>query len=92
MSGAIPVEAESESESGSESEAVAAVRELVSTLHAELPRQGLVVWTAGNISGRVPGEDLFVIKPSGVSFDELSPESMVLCDLDGVPVPGSMAW
>ena len=36
------------------------------TLHGELVRYGLVVWTAGNVSGRVPGHDLFVIKPSGV--------------------------
>ena len=43
-------------------------------LHAELVRYGLVVWTAGNISARVPGADLLVIKPSGVPYDELSPE------------------
>jgi L-ribulose-5-phosphate 4-epimerase len=73
-----------------ESAAAAAVREQVAHLHAELPRNGLVVWTAGNISGRVPGEDLFLIKPSGLAFDELTPESMVLCDLDGVPVPDSL--
>ena len=55
-----------------------------------LPRHGLVVWTAGNVSARVPGADLFVIKPSGVGFDELTAESMVLCDLDGVPVAGAV--
>ena len=38
----------------------------VAALHAELIRYGLVIWTGGNISGRVPGADLFVIKPSGV--------------------------
>jgi L-ribulose-5-phosphate 4-epimerase len=47
-----------------------------------------VVWTAGNVSARVPGEDLFVIKPSGVSYDELTPDSMVVCDLDGELVDG----
>lgn len=41
------------------------VRAEVAGLHAELVRYGLVVWTAGNVSGRVPGTDLFVIKPSG---------------------------
>lgn len=63
--------------------AVANTRRIVSDLHAELPKWGLVVWTAGNVSQRVPGTDLFVIKPSGVSYDELSPELMVVCDLEG---------
>lgn len=72
-----------------ESPAVRAVREQVSALHAELVRYGLVVWTGGNVSGRVPGEDLFVIKPSGVDYDELAPENMILCSLDGEVVPGS---
>ena len=62
---------------------VAHVREVVARLHGELPRWGLVVWTAGNVSQRVEGADLFVIKPSGVTYDELTPESMVVCDLDG---------
>jgi L-ribulose-5-phosphate 4-epimerase len=38
----------------------------------------------------VPGADLFVIKPSGVSYDELSPDNMILCDLDGEVVPGTV--
>lgn len=62
---------------------VAETRQRVSDLHAELPRNQLVVWTAGNVSERVPGAELFVIKPSGVSYDELSPEAMVVCTLDG---------
>ncbi|MFF0776289.1 L-ribulose-5-phosphate 4-epimerase [Nonomuraea wenchangensis] len=66
-------------------------RKVVAELHAELVRYGLVVWTAGNVSGRVPGEDLFVIKPSGVSYDELTPENMVVCDLDGNLVEGEHA-
>ena len=70
---------------------VARVREVVAALHAELPRYGLVVWTAGNVSQRVPGADLFVIKPSGVSYDDLTPESMVVCDLDGELVDGTRA-
>ncbi|MEU6796282.1 L-ribulose-5-phosphate 4-epimerase [Nonomuraea wenchangensis] len=66
-------------------------RTVVAELHAELVRYGLVVWTAGNVSGRIPGEDLFVIKPSGVSYDELTPENMVVCDLDGNLVEGEHA-
>lgn len=70
------------------SAAVAAVRADVARLHSELVRYGLVAWTAGNVSGRVPGADLFVIKPSGVSYDELTPDNMVVCDLDGELVEG----
>jgi len=65
------------------------IRQDVCRLHAELPRTGLVAWTSGNISARVPGADLMVIKPSGVSYDELTPESMVVCDLDGNRVDGT---
>ncbi len=68
-----------------------AVRRNVCDLHAELTRYGLVVWTAGNVSGRVPGSELFVIKPSGISYDELSPESMIVCDLDGNVVEGALS-
>ena len=67
------------------------LREQVSGLHAELVRYQLVVWTAGNVSARVPGQDLMVIKPSGVSYDELSPDSMILCDLAGTVVEGDLA-
>ncbi|WP_372969210.1 L-ribulose-5-phosphate 4-epimerase [Microbacterium sp.] len=68
---------------------IQAVREDVARLHGELVRYGLVVWTGGNVSGRVPGADLFVIKPSGVSYDDLTPENMILCDLDGAVIPGT---
>ena len=64
------------------------LRRQVSDLHAELTRNELVVWTAGNVSARVPGQDLLVIKPSGVSYDDLTPETMVLTDLFGTPVDG----
>jgi len=67
------------------------LRRQVSDLHQELVRYGLVVWTAGNVSARVPGENLLVIKPSGVSYDELTPGSMILCDLDGKVVEGEHA-
>jgi L-ribulose-5-phosphate 4-epimerase len=67
------------------------IRQTVCDLHAELVRNNLVAWTAGNVSGRVPGQELFVIKPSGVSYDELTPASMVVCDLDGRLVDGAFA-
>ncbi len=70
---------------------IKATREQVCALHAELVRYGLVVWTAGNVSGRVPGHELMVIKPSGVSYDELTPDSMIVCDLDGTVVDGAYA-
>lgn len=68
---------------------VDALKAEVAALHAELPRNGLVVWTAGNVSARVPGADLLVIKPSGVSYDDLTPEAMVVCDFDANLVEGS---
>ena len=67
------------------------LRTQVADLHAELTRNGLVAWTAGNVSARVPGHDLMVIKPSGVSYDELSAETMVVTDLHGVLVEGDRA-
>ena len=69
--------------------AIARVRAEVARLHAELSRYDLVVWTGGNVSGRVPGAELFVIKPSGVAYDDLAPENMILCDLDGNVVEGT---
>ena len=74
--------------------AVDAAKERVAALHAELPRWELVVWTAGNVSERVRGEaadgsdDLLVIKPSGVAYDDITPGVMVVCDLDGNLVEG----
>jgi L-ribulose-5-phosphate 4-epimerase len=72
--------------------AIARTREEVAALHGQLVRNGLVTWTGGNVSGRVPGADAFVIKPSGVSYDDLAPENMILCTLDGDVIkdtPGS---
>ena len=70
---------------------IAALRRVVCDLHAELPRHGLVVWTSGNLSARVRGEELMVIKASGVDFDAMTPESIVLCDLYGRLVEGGLA-
>jgi L-ribulose-5-phosphate 4-epimerase len=64
------------------------LREEVCALHALLPANNLVAWTSGNVSARVPGADLMVIKPSGLDYDQLTPESMVLCDLYGNVVEG----
>jgi L-ribulose-5-phosphate 4-epimerase len=62
-------------------------------LHRELVRYGLVAWTAGNVSARASGRagDVLVIKPSGVSYDELSADAMIVCDLDGSVVDGTLA-
>jgi L-ribulose-5-phosphate 4-epimerase len=72
-------------------EAIDAVRQEVSQLHTELVRYNLVAWTAGNVSGRVPGADLFVIKPSGVDYDQIAPDNMILCNLDGSVLEGDLS-
>ena len=70
---------------------LAALRREVCDLHAELPRNGLVAWTSGNLSARVPGEELMVIKASGVAYDDLTPEAIVVCDLHGTLVEGDLS-
>ncbi|MET0473206.1 MAG: L-ribulose-5-phosphate 4-epimerase [Mycobacterium sp.] len=70
---------------------IAGLRRQVCDLHAELTRYQLVAWTAGNVSARVPDRDLMVIKPSGVSYDSLTAEQMVVCDLEGNLVDGELA-
>ena len=63
----------------------------VAELHQELIRWNLVVWTAGNVSARVPGADLMIVKPSGLDYRQITPESMVLTDLHGAVVEGEHA-
>jgi L-ribulose-5-phosphate 4-epimerase len=70
---------------------IAELRREVCILHAELPRNGLVAWTSGNLSARVPDEELMVIKASGISYDDLTPETIVVCDLEGGLVEGDLA-
>src|SRR5947207_2965229 len=70
---------------------VGALRGELCALHAALPRHGLVAWTSGNLSARVRGEELMVIKASGVPYEELTPEAMVVCDLDGALVDGELS-
>ncbi len=67
-----------------------ALREEVYRLHLELPRHNLVVWTSGNVSGRDPATGLIVIKPSGVRYEDLTAENMVVVDLAGRVVDGSL--
>ena len=66
---------------------IAALRTELAALHRMLVDSGLVVWTAGNVSARA-GDDAFLIKPSGVPYEHLTPDSMVLCDLEGKPADG----
>jgi L-ribulose-5-phosphate 4-epimerase len=72
-------------------DAIRQIRREVADLHAELPRNELVVWTAGNVSARVPGADLLVIKPSGVRYDEITADNMVVTDLEGNLVDGELS-
>jgi L-ribulose-5-phosphate 4-epimerase len=67
----------------------AAERKLLAELHQQLWVAGLVVWSGGNISQRVDGG--FLIKPSGLLYDQLTPDSMVYCDLDGNVIVGDHA-
>ena len=64
------------------------LRAEICRLHAELPRNHLVAWTSGNVSGRDPDSGLVVIKPSGIRYEELTPEAMCVVDLDGKPIEG----
>lgn len=74
-------------------EAIEKARVEVCELHSELIKWGLVVWTAGNVSQRVRGidgaDDVLVIKPSGVTYDSLTPASMVVCDVEGNLIVGA---
>ena len=65
-----------------------AVRRRLVRLHAELPRNNLVAWTSGNVSARDPESGLIAIKPSGVRYEDLTAEAMVVLDLDGAVVDG----
>jgi len=67
---------------------LAKLREEVCALHMELPKNNLVAWTSGNLSGRDPETNRVVIKPSGVKFPDLRPENMVVVDIDGKLVEG----
>ena len=66
------------------------LKEELYQLHLELPRHGLVVWTGGNVSVRDSQTGLVVIKPSGVRYEALSPDQMVVMDVDGRQVEGQL--
>lgn len=67
-----------------------AIRHALVGLHEELPRHNLVVWTGGNVSARDPESNLVAIKPSGVRYEDLTAESMVVVDLAGNVVEGTL--
>ena len=69
---------------------LSALRAEVSRLHALLPGYHLVAWTSGNISARDPSTGLIVIKPSGLHYDQLTAETMVVVDADGQVVEGDL--
>jgi L-ribulose-5-phosphate 4-epimerase len=66
------------------------LRQEICRYHAELPRNNLVSWTSGNVSGRDPGSGWVVIKPSGVPYSELTPDNMVVVDLEGRVIEGQL--
>lgn len=66
------------------------LREEVCALHAELPKNNLVAWTSGNVSARDAESGLVVIKPSGVKFEDLTPEKMVVVNVNGEIVEGNL--
>ena len=68
------------------------LRQHVYELHMELPRHNLVVWTMGNVSARDPETNLAVIKPSGVRYEEMHPEDMVIVDMDANVVEGKYKY
>ncbi len=67
------------------------LRRELAALHQELPKNGLVAWTSGNLSARVPGEDLMAIKASGVRYEELTADAIVICDFYGGLVEGDLS-
>jgi len=66
------------------------LKELVCRMNKELPRNGLVTMTSGNVSGRDFETNYVVIKPSGVSFDDLTPGDLPVVDLDGNVIEGKL--
>lgn len=67
-----------------------ALKQQVYEANMELPRRGLVTYTWGNVSGIDREKGLFVIKPSGVEYDELTPEMLVVMDLNGNKIEGEL--
>ena len=68
------------------------LRQGICDLHMELPRNQLVTWTGGNVSGRDPDTGYVVIKPSGVRYEAMKPEHMVVVDLQGQIIEGDLKY
>ena len=66
------------------------LKEQLVQLHLELPKNNLVVWTGGNVSARDPETGYVAIKPSGVRYEDLHPNHIVILDLDGNIVEGDL--
>jgi len=66
------------------------LKQQVYAANMELPRRGLVTYTWGNVSGIDRKAGLVVIKPSGVAYEELTPDKLVVLDLDGRKVEGGL--
>ena len=66
------------------------LKQLVYEANMELPARGLITYTWGNVSGIDREKSLFVIKPSGVEYENLHPEDMVVMDLNGNKVEGKL--
>ncbi len=66
------------------------LRAEICRLHLELPRYNLIAWTSGNISARDPKSGWVIIKPSGVMYEDLKPEHMVILDLEGNIIEGRL--
>jgi L-ribulose-5-phosphate 4-epimerase len=66
------------------------LREELVELHLELPKNNLVAWTSGNVSAREPESGLIAIKPSGIRYEDLLPEHIVILDLDGNVIEGHL--
>ncbi|WP_041455401.1 L-ribulose-5-phosphate 4-epimerase [Anaerolinea thermophila] len=66
------------------------LREELLYLHLQLPKNGLVTWTSGNVSVRDVSTGWVLIKPSGVFYENLHPEDFILLDLDGNVLEGSL--
>jgi L-ribulose-5-phosphate 4-epimerase len=67
------------------------IRQKICDLNIDLQMLGLVQWTSGNVSERLPDGKSFIIKPSGVRYEELQPAMMVICDLDGKVIEGDLS-
>ena len=66
------------------------LREEVLEANLELVRRGLVLYTFGNASGISRGDALVVIKPSGVPYEVMKPEDLVVVDMEGNPIEGKL--